>query len=367
MISFQGDCNNSGVQRFYINDQGNLIVVYTSGLTEDLGHVVGQNGQNFYPNEIGFEIPDGQFRISQPIGWSYLSLANDTSILYFKTSDVDVTPSTWNTVEFGKGPAGEDGKSFKIDSQGTSFPTTGLYDGYTFLNTVSGAVYYYRTSSSSWDGPYQWRGVAGLEGKQGIFKIDSQGTTFPDITNLQIGYTFYKTDTGDLYFVQEDSQGEKIWSNPVPFRGPQGEHGLKGDKGEDGAPGKQIVLVRNTIENIYPNTLLVIGVCPPGFVISEVQVNVKKAFESPVEEMFVRFGGTTQDETTGTVVAGNECFDIGRVEQYIVNDINHEPSDSEEIISCIFDDAVNNSVYGEIEILCLLTPILPQTPIGAYL
>lgn len=365
-ISTEGiqKCNTSGVEKFFINSIGHLIVKYSNNLTEDLGLVVGHDGNNFYPSEIGFEIPDGTFRPEESIGWSYLSLANNTAFLYFKTSAPNVIPSTWNSMEFAKGEKGDNGKSFKIDSSGSSFPSTGLFNDYTFLNSDTGEIFYYKEATSTWDGPYQWKGAKGDTGANGIFKIDLSASEFPVITNLPIGFTFLDTDTGFIYFVEMNNLQEKVWSQGVQFTGSKGTKGDKGDTGDKGDDGKQISIIYNIIDNSYPNTLLVIGKCPAGYVVSEIQVKIEQAFESPVIDMFVRFGGTAQSEIDGTIIAGIECFDINTIEQFIVNDINHLPSDQEEIISCIFNESVNQSSYGEMKIYVTLSPVLPVYPIS---
>lgn len=103
-----GSCNNSGIKSLVINSAGHLIVTFADNTIQDLGLVVGHdgtNGKNFYPDDVGMEIPDGTFAVDKPEGWCYLSLANGTAKLYFKTNDAGVEPSTWNTVEFGKGDA----------------------------------------------------------------------------------------------------------------------------------------------------------------------------------------------------------------------------------------------------------------------
>lgn len=364
MISFNGgSCNNSGIERFFINDAGNLIVVYNNGLFEDLGHVVGADGTNFYPNEVGFDIPDDSFEQDKSLGWTYLSLANNTSILYFKTSEENVSPSTWNSVEFGKGEKGDNGESFHIDSSGEIFPTTGLFNNYTFLKNSTGEVFYYDLSLASWAGPYKWRGDVG---PRGIFKIDEQDVSFPDITNLDIGYTFYNTDTGMLYYVELNQLEEKVWSSGILFRGPQGPKGDTGLKGDTGEAGKEIYIIQSEIDNSYQNTLLQIGKCPAGYVVSNIEVTIETAYSGIVQEMAVRFGGTLQDESSGIIIADYSLFDIQIEEQFIVNGVNHTPSVDEEIICCVFDNSVHNSLYGMMKITCTLSPVQNSNPIIVF-
>lgn len=360
-----GSCNSSGVVKFQINASGHLICTYTDNTIEDLGLVVGHdgtNGTNFYPDEIGFEIPDGQFRTDKPVGWSYLSLANNTSTLYFKTSEPDVVPSTWNAVEFGKGPKGDTGRPFTIDSQGTTLPTTNLFDEYTFLNTDTGKIQIYDLDTTTWRGPFPWVGAQGI---QGVFKIDLEADELPPIANLPLNYTVYDTDDGFLYYVEEnpDMPGQKQWSQGILFRGKPGEPGqsIKGDQGE---PGASIYIVHNTIETQYTNALLVVGTVPIGYVITNIQVDIEQAYSFPVTDMLVRFGGTAQSEIDGTVIAPYDYFDINAARRYIVDEVNHEPSDKEEIISCIFNESVNNSSQGKMTIYIEMAKQLPDQPIS---
>lgn len=360
-----GSCNKSGILKLQINAAGHLICTYVDNTIEDLGLVVGHdgtNGTNFYPDEVGFEIPDGQFRTEKDIGWSYLSLANNTSILYFKTSAPGIDPSTWNKVEFGKGDKGETGRPFTIDGQGTTLPTTGLFDEYTFLNTETGKIQIYDLDTTSWRGPFPWVGKQGI---QGVFKIDLEADELPPIDNLPFNYMVYDTDDGFLYYVEEnpDVPGQKQWSKGILFRGKDGKPGesIKGDKGE---PGASVYAVHNVIDTSYTNALLVIGTVPAGYVITNIQVNVEKAYSYPVTDMLVRFGGTAQSEIGGTVIAPFDYFDINTARKYIVDEINHEPSDVDEIISCIFNESVNNSSVGKMSVYVQMAKQLPDQPIS---
>ena len=360
-----GSCNNSGISKLEINASGHLICTYADNTIEDLGRVVGYNGQNgtnFYPNEIGFEIPDSQFRVDEEIGWSYLSLANNTSILYFKTSAPGVIPVTWNPMEFGKGDKGDKGRPFTIDSSGSTLPITGLFDEYTFFNTTDGSIYIYDLDSTDWSGPFQFTGD---DGPRGYFKIDAQLSELPPLAALEIGYTVYDTDDGKLYYVEENPNvaGQKQWSPGVLFRGPKGLDGesIKGDKGENG---DGVSIIYNVIDHSYTNALLVIGTCPKGYVVTNIQVNVTEGYLYPVDEMFVRFGGTAQSEIGGTVIAPSDYFDINTAQKYIVTEVNHEPSDTDEIISCIFNESVNNSPVGNMSIVVQMALQLPVLPIS---
>jgi len=359
-------CNSAGA-KFYINSAGHLIVTYADGTIEDLGLVVGHdgnNGTNFYPNEIGFEIPDGAFEVDKDIGWSYLSLANNTAILYFKTSAAGVTPATWNQTQFGRGPKGDSGRPFTIDSSGTTLPTTGLFDEYTFYNTGDGNLYIYDLDTTSWRGPFPFRGEQGLRGR---FIIDSQGDEFPTITNLPVDYTFYNTSTGYLFYVELNSvTNQKQWSDGIEFRGPKGDDG-ESIKGDTGAAGKDIKVIVNTIDHSYTNAVLVIGTCPAGYVVTNIQVDILQAYNNEVENMLVRFGGTAQSEIDGTVIAPYDYFDIQTTQRYIVNEVNHEVSDKDEIISCIFNESVNNSSTGEMNIIVTIAFQAPIEPISNHI
>lgn len=364
-------CNNcSGIKSLVINNAGHLIVTYDDNTIEDLGLVVGHdgiNGTNFYPNEVGFVIPDSTFDLDKDIGWSYLSLLVDSTqtvpTIYFKTNAANEPTATWVSAPFGKGQKGDMGTPFHIDSQGTVKPVTGLFDDYTFLDTSTGQIFVYDLDSTTWLGPYQWRGPQGIQGR---FIIDSQGVLFPAIADLDPGYTFYATDTGYLYYVQEIQVGQltqKVWSNGILFRGPKGEDGDKGDKGDKGSDANNIYAIKNVIDTSYENALLVIGKVPAGYLVTRIEIDIQNPYDSVVNELTVRFGGTAQSEIDGTVIAPPDYFDINRTQRYIVDEINHEISTDEEILSCIFNESVNNSAVGLMTIICTIAKQLPVTPI----
>lgn len=359
-------CNSAGA-KFHINSAGHLIVTYADNTIDDLGLVVGHdgtNGTNFYPNLIGFEIPDGSFEVDKPIGWTYLSLANGKAILYFKTSEPGIRPATWNIEEFGRGPKGDSGRPFTIDDSGTTLPTTNLFDEYTFYNTEDGNIYIYDLDTTDWRGPFPFRGPQGLRGR---FIIDSQGEDFPQISNLPVDYTFYNSKTGYLYYVEENEvTNQKQWSEGILFRGEKGEKGdsIKGDPGKDG---KDIKVIVNTIDTSYTNALLVVGTCPAGYVVTNIQVDVLQPYNNDVTDMLVRFGGTVQSEIDGTVIAPHDYFDIRTTQRYIVNEVNHQVSDKDEILSCIFNESVNNSTTGKINIIITIAYQSPIEPISDHI
>lgn len=361
-----GSCNNSGIKSLVINAAGHLIVTYTDNTIQDLGLVVGQNGENgknFYPNEIGFEVPSDKFKVGEQLGWCYLSLANNTSTLYFKSNDAQEQTSTWISVEFGKGDTGEAGKPFHIDSAGTTFPSSGLFDNYTFYNTQDGKLYFYQKVTATWSDGIPFRGE---QGPRGRFHIDGSGDQFPSIENLPIDYCFYNNTDGKLYYVDEvttTTPPSKEWSSGILFRGKEGPQGIQGNQGEPGAPGKDTISIRNIIDHSWTNALLVIGTCPAGYVVSNIDVNILQPYSLPVTDMFVRFGGEANENIGGTVIAPISYFDINRQMRFIVNETNHEVSDVDEIISCIFNDSVNNSPYGKMEIICTLSWQAPVQPI----
>lgn len=69
----------------------------------------------------------------------------------------------------------------------------------------------------------------GLTGEKGdSFNIDAQGllADLSDYDNELVGFTFYATDTGDLYIKESNTSAD--WSTPIAFKGD------KGDKGDDG-------------------------------------------------------------------------------------------------------------------------------------
>lgn len=363
-------CNGSGIKSLVINNAGHLIVTYDDDTIQDLGLVVGHdgiNGTNFYPNETGFEIPDSTFGLDKDIGWSYLSLTVNLTqtvpTIFFKTNAANELSATWVTAPFGKGQKGEMGSPFHIDSQGTAKPITDLFDNYTFLNTNTGQIFVYDLETTSWSSPYQWRGPQGLQGR---FVIDLQDDVFPEIADLNPGYTFYKTDNGYLYYVQEVLNGtetQKVWSEGILFRGPKGEQGDKGNPGEKGSDANNIYAIKNVIDTSYENALLVIGKVPPGYLVTRIEVDVKNPYDLDVNELSVRFGGTAQSEIDGTIIAEPDSFDINTVQRYIIDEVNHEISENEEILSCIFNESVNNSSVGLMTIICTIAKQLPITPI----
>lgn len=353
-------CNSAG-EKFHINAAGHLIVTYADNTIEDLGLVVGKDGtdgKSFVPDQIGMDVPDENYQPDQPINWSYLSLASSPIYLYFKTSAPGVNPVTWEKTPFGRGEKGEPGRPFTIDGTGTVLPTDPnvLFDEYTFYNTEDGLLYIYDLDTKSWREPVPFRGS---QGPQGQFLINERGTDFPALAGLPIGYTFYATDTGMLYFVEavpgnpQPPASLTQWSQGILFRGPQG---LKGDsiKGDTGAAGKDTKVIVNNIDTSYTNALLVIGTCPAGYVVSHIQVNMEEAYNNDVLDMRVRFGGTVQDEYDGVVIAPNEYFDIRSTYRFIVDEVNHSPSDKDEIISCIFNESVNNATTGKLHIIVSL-------------
>lgn len=368
-ISFNNgssSCNCAG-ETFNINEAGHLIVTYADNTKEDLGLVVGRDGENglsFLPDQIGMDVPDENYQPEQPLNWSYLSLASTPLYLYFKTSEPGVIPVTWVRTPFGRGEQGEQGRPFQIDAQGTELPTTGLFDEFVFYNTDDGKIYIYDLDTTSWTS-YQWRGEQGLRGR---FIIDLQDSVFPPLTGLPIGYTFYNTEDGEIYYVEAKPAPEvgTQWSDGMQFRGPKGNQGdsIKGDQGE---PGKDIKVIVNNIDHSYNNALLVIGTVPAGYVVSNIQVNMEEAYNNDVLEMFVRFGGTVQSETDGIVIAPTEYFDIRSTYRFIVDEINHEPSDQDEILSCIFNESVNNSSTGSLHIIVTLAWQSPIEPISDHI
>lgn len=360
--SSSSSCHCSGIKGLVINNSGHLVVTYDDGLIQDLGLVVGANGTNFYPNEMGFNVPGSDFDLDKPQGWTYLSLVQPVT-LYFKTNAANEPTSTWVSAPFGQGQIGQTGKPFGIDSKGSVLPTMNLTDGYTFYNTTDGKIYIYDLDTQSWK-DYQFRGEQGLQGQ---FIINSQGIDFPEIANLTPGYTFYSTDTGFLYYVIVDSNGQKSWSQGILFRGKEGDKGDKGDQGDPGKDANNIFAIKNSIDNSFENALLVIGKVPAGYLVTRIEVTIIGAYDYPVTELAVRFGGTAQSELDGTIIAPVDYFDINAARKYIVDEINHDVSDKEEILSCIFNESVNNSAVGSMTIVCTVAKQLEITPIEDHI
>lgn len=352
-ISFnnQNCSNNKSIKSAEINDDGDLVVFYTDSTSEVLGHVVGKDGKNFTPDEQGILIPDGTSFISEPQGFVYQSYANNKVTLYFKTSLPGEDPSTWISVEYGKGDQGD---PFLIDSQGTTLPDLdGLRIGYTFYKTDEGNIYQ-KTAQLVWSAPYSWKGV---KGDAGNFVINAHGDTLPDVSTLYDTYTFLKTDTGMIYQVYVDGNGVLHWSDPYQWKGD------KGDKGDTGKGEDSLYIISNTVDFSLPNTLIVLGTVPAGYVVTNIDANVVTQLNTNVVEMEIRFGGTIQDDAGSVIIAPQDYFDINIKKRYIVNEINHLPSTNDEIVSAVFDYAPLNSDSGIVEIKLTIAKQLPTSEI----
>ncbi|EIN7543398.1 hypothetical protein LPS12_004738, partial [Salmonella enterica] len=165
---------------------------------------------------------------------------------------------------------------------------------------------------------------------------------------------------------ENEVTNQKQWSEGILFRGEKGEKGdsIKGDPGKDG---KDIKVIVNTIDTSYTNALLVVGTCPAGYVVTNIQVDVLQPYNNDVTDMLVRFGGTVQSEIDGTVIAPYDYFDIRTTQRYIVNEVNHQVSDKDEILSCIFNESVNNSTTGKINIIITIAYQSPIEPISDHI
>lgn len=352
-ISFnnQNCSNNKSIKSAEINDDGDLVVFYTDSTSEVLGHVVGKDGKNFAPDEQGVLIPDGTSFINEPQGFVYQSYANNTVTLYFKTSLPGVDPSTWISVEYGKGDKGD---PFLIDAQGTTLPDLdGLRIGYTFYKTDEGNIYQ-KTEQLVWSAPYAWKGV---KGDAGNFVINGHGDTLPDVSTLYDTYTFLKTDTGMIYQVYVDGNNVLHWSDPYQWKGD------KGEKGDTGKAEESLYIISNTVDFSLPNTLLVLGTVPAGYVVTNIDANVVTQLNTNVVEMEIRFGGTIQDDAGSVIIAPKDYFDINIKKRYIVNEINHDPSTNDEIVSAVFDYAPLNSDSGIVQIKITIAKQLPTSDI----
>lgn len=352
--------NGSGIKKCYINTAGNLIIVYNDGEIEDVGRVVGSDGvdgKNFYPDERGFDIPTAivDYNIAKPIGWCYLSLANNTAKLYFKNTAPNVSPVQWNIVDFGKG---EQGEAFHVDVEGDHPPTISdvpvvVRDEYTYLDTSTGKVYFYDVGTQAWSAGFQWTGAQGIQGVRGNFVIDLDGVTLPPPYVAQPeGYTYFDSSTGKIYQVVKGVGGVLGWSDGYQWSGKPGAPGKPGDKGDDGAQGKGQSVIVNTIDNPYPNALLVVGKLPAGYLITSIEVDIEEAYNADVKDMFVRLGGEAQSQIGSVIVAPDSDFDIQRKNKYIVSGVHHEASLVEEVISCVFNQSVNRSYdKGKLKII----------------
>ncbi|WNA15947.1 hypothetical protein XaC1_304 [Xanthomonas phage XaC1] len=352
-ISFNSSTcsSNKSIKSAKIDSDGNLVVTYSDDTAEIIGKVVGADGKDFKPDAQGNLIPDGTMYVAEPQGFVYQSYANGVVTLYFKTSLPGVSPVTWVSAEYGKGDKGD---PFNIDGSGTTLPDPqGLEVGYTFLNTDTGMVYI-KQVSLQWSTGYQWKGD---RGEQGQFRINDRGTTLPATTGLYDGYTFLKTDEGKLYYVYEDGTGALLWSAGDQFTGPQGV-GIQGPVG----PAAEYI-ISNTVDFSLANTLIVIGTCPEGYVVTNIDVNIATPLNTNVVDMEIRFGGTVQDDTGSVIIAEKDYFDLNRQSRYIVNEINHEPSTKDEIVSAVFDYAPLNSDTGIVKIKVTIGKQLPTSNI----
>lgn len=352
-ISFnnQNCSNNKSIKSAEINDDGDLVVFYTDSTSEVLGHVVGKDGKNFIPDVQGYLIPGGTSFVNEPLGFVYQSYANNKVTLYFKTSLPGVTPSTWISAEYGKGVQGD---PFLIDDQGTILPDlTNLRIGYTFYKTDEGNIYQ-KTPQLVWSHPYRWKGD---KGDAGNFVINDSGDTLPDASTLYDTYTFLKTDTGMIYQIYVDGNDVLNWSTPYQWKGD------KGDKGDTGTSDAPICIISNIVDFSLPNTLIMLGTVPAGYVVTNIDANVLNRLNTNVVEMEIRFGGTIQDDTGSVIIAPADYFDINIKNRYIVNEINHEPRTKDEIVSAIFDYAPLNSDYGLVEIKITIANNLPASAI----
>mgnify|MGYP000722367628 CR=1 FL=1 len=85
-------------------------------------------------------------------------------------------------------------------------------------------------------GPAGADGSDGVDGEDGTsFSVDAVDTLANRGTydTEAVGFAFLASDTGDLYI----RKTTPTWSDPIPFRGPQGETGPAGADGNDGADG----------------------------------------------------------------------------------------------------------------------------------
>lgn len=349
-ISFSGSCTKT-ISSVTIDSDGNLIVIYSDNTSENLGKVVGADGKNFAPDQIGNIVPGDNDFVTEAIGFVYESLANGTSVLYFKNSAPGITPVVWSIAPYGKGDKGD---PFMIDGTGTTLPDINSVSyGYTFLNTDTGAIYI-KGTTLTWGGPYQFKGD---RGPQGQFIVNSTGTTLPDATTLYEGYTFLNSDTGMLYYVYKNGSNVLTWSTGVLFRGPQGIQGIQGETGS------ALYTISNTVTSFLANTLIPLGTVTAGYVVTNIDVNVTGAL-NVVSTMEVRFGGTVQSSTGSVVIAPDTYFDVNNVLRFIVNETNHEPSTSDQLVSAIFDYSANNStITGEIKYIITIAKALPVAPI----
>lgn len=352
-ISFnnQNCSNNKSIQSAFINDDGDLVVIYTDSTSEVLGHVVGSDGKNFAPDAQGYLIPNDSMAIDEPQGYVYQSYANSKVTLYFKTSLPGVSPSTWIAVEYGKGDKGD---PFLIDAQGTTLPDlTNLRIGYTFYKTDEGNIYQ-KTPQLVWSAPYKFKGETGAAGN---FFINGTGSVLPDASTLWDTYTFLKEDTGEIYQVYIDGNGDLHWSNPYQWTG------KKGEPGDDSHSSDAVYVISNTVDFSMANTLLVLGTVPQGYVVTNIDVNITSALNTNVVDMEIRFGGTQQDDAGSVIIAPKDYFDLNRKSRYIVNEINHDPSTKDEIVSAVFDYAPLNSDSGIVDIKLTIAKQLPTSQI----
>lgn len=147
----------------------------------------GERGNPFTVDEQG-KLADRDVDCdTRPTGFSYL--ATDTGELYFKESDIGITPCVWgDPIPFGKGEPGETTYSvFKraLESDPPEAPTTGTLHPATnqgwsdgppatanpaYRLWMSKAMYSNSTSGANiiWSAPIMMDGENGLDGKEGV-------------------------------------------------------------------------------------------------------------------------------------------------------------------------------------------------------
>lgn len=404
-------CANDLVTSVSINDKGELIVETCEGKEENLGKVI-CDSPIFKIDEVGTVDVDGTMFIDKDKGFTYLYAPEDgNSVLYIKTSTKDESPSTWSIIPLLKGeqglrgekgekgdigPQGIQGEPGEKGEQGEVGPRgeqgiqgeRGLIGprgekgdpGSTGLKGEKGDK-----GDKGDRGEKGERGIKGDTGERGLKgergdkgdrgekgdpgEKGDTGSTGLRGEQGERGEKGEKGDKGDKGIQGEKGepgiQGEKGEKGDTGLRGEKGDTGERGLPGKDGKDGKSgSYIISNQIDNEYPNALLIVGTVPSGFVVTNIEVHIGEKYIHPVENMEVRFGGTMESDEGSVRIADQDMFDLEIPGIYVVNGVNHEPSDMDEIVSCVFDDSVNNSSTGKMSVFITISNLLPVQNIG---
>lgn len=310
-------CNNACKPSYIVSAKiidEHLIIEYSNGIKNDLGIVVGEkgdtgnDGKDYNFDFVSDVEPTENDFINEKNGFSYLVLNSSTVKLFFKYK-TENEKSFWVEKELFKGEKGDsgtNGKNFEPNVIIDHIPTENEY-----ISEDKGFICLYLN-------------------------------------------TFDQDETS--YFIKFNKAYEEntVWVK-TKLSGKKGEDGKDGDNGKDGKDGKSgSYQIYNKIDSSYTNTLLVVGNVPKNTVVVSVEINVIKGFKDPVNTMDVRIGGLMQSAYDSTIIVPNTLNDISSTGTYQINKTMTSVSDEEQIVSCVFNDAVNLSSTGELEVIVTL-------------